>query len=538
MEFKTNKEKIKYLLSKKETRIPLCEKRLDLFAMHYFREFMTHKTKDFHKQWYIDALQDKNILNVWFRDSWKTAIFGLVYIIWCICYQKYYFIVFYAFEKDKAKSKTLNIVNLLKANKFIKEDFWYLFKDNKVDTTRKDNDSMQEQKTIDEFITTNWIKVKAMSMNMSPRWEQFVNKKGQVIRPELVLLDDIDVIKSVRNIEVIDNNYHFITWEVMWGISNNGKIVFLWNIIWEDWVIPRLLRDQIANPWWIVSDTPLINENEEIVWPEKFVWTDEERDVINAEISDKRKHVVSLQSKLHDQGLNAFNSNYRNKPYQIIGDPVFVPENVQKLKDLSPISWFNITVNWITTRLQIYNNCYQKEPLIVGIDMWGWIGKDYTEMTFKNANRDLVATWSCNTLKPWFISDVLTEINDRIGMDFYRNAIVPENNNHGHVFIDRLRTDNPYLYRLLFRKNTDWSAKFKSTVTLGWTTSWPSKEILIWDLWIDVDNWVCEVTKEIKSQMRTYIIDEDWKYNAQYGAYDDKIISYALADQWCRYFKN
>jgi len=64
MEFKTNKEKIKYLLSKKETRIPLCEKRLDLFAMHYFREFMTHKTKDFHKQWYIDALQDKNILNV------------------------------------------------------------------------------------------------------------------------------------------------------------------------------------------------------------------------------------------------------------------------------------------------------------------------------------------------------------------------------------------------------------------------------------------------------------------------------------------
>ncbi len=536
--FKTERERINYLLSKKETRVALCEERLDLFAFYYFRQFFTHKTKDFHFEWYKDALEDKNILNIWFRDSWKTAILWLIYIIYCICYSKYYFIVFYAFEKDKAKAKTLNIVNLLKSNKFIKEDFWYLFKDNKVDTTRKDNDSMQEQKTIEEFITTNWIKVKAMSMNMSPRWEQFVNKKWEVVRPELLVLDDIDINKSVRNIEVIDNNYAFVTWEIMWWVWVWWKIIFLWNIIWEDWVIPRLLKYQKDNDSWIVRETTLIDENESIRWPEKFVWTDEEANRINEEITDKRYYVVSLESKMKDQWLNAFNSNYRNQPYQIIWDPVFTQENVNKLKEISPISWFNITVNWITTRLQIYNNCYKDEPLIVWIDVWWGIWKDFTEFTFKNSKKDLVATWSSNKIKPWFIWEVLTDINDRIWFDFYRNAIVIENNNHWHVVIDRLRTDNPYLYRLLFKKNTDWSAKFKSSVTLGWTTSWPSKEILIWDLIVDIDNLETVVTKDIKSQMKTYIIDEDWKYNAQYGAFDDKIISYALADQWTRYFRN
>lgn len=536
--FRTEKEKIKYLLSKKDTRIKLCENRLDLFAFHYFREFFTHKSKKFHFDWYKDAMEhERNILNVWFRDSGKTAIFWLILIIWCICYKKYSFMCFYAFEKDKAKAKTLNIVNLLKANKYIKEDFWYLFKDHKSSSSRKDIDTMQEQKTIDEFITTNWIKVKAMSMNMSPRWEQFVNHRWEVVRPELVLLDDIDINKSVRNVEVIDNNYAFITWEVMGWIANYGRIIFLGNIIWEDWVIPRLLKEQEFNDSWIVRDTPLLDDADNIAWPEKFVWSDKEAKEINSKITDNRYQVVSLESKLKSQGLNAFNSNYRNKPYQIIWDPVFAQENIDKLKVISPISWFNIVVNKVRTRLQIFDNTYMKEPLVAGIDVWWGIGKDYTEIAMKNDKWKLVATWSSNSLQPSYIVHVLTFINDKLWIDFYKNGLVIENNNKWDVIIEWLKIENPYLYKLLFRPKPISNISQRSSRSIGWNTNDSTKDILIWALSLKIDSWEIEVTEEIKSQFRTYIIDEDWKYNAQYWSYDDKVIAYALVEQALLHYK-
>lgn len=553
----TEQEKIIYLLSKKETRVALCEHRLDLFAFYYFREFFTFKSQDFHLLWYKQAMMEENMLNVWFRESWKTAIIWVIYIIHCIVYHKYYFITFYCFDALKARAKTLNIANTLKINRYIKEDFWYLFRDSKTSINRTDTDAMQEQKKVEEFVTTNWIKLKAMSMGSSPRWELFLDKKWIPRRPDLVILDDIDIDKSVKTTSVIDSNYAFITWEVMWGIADYGKIMFLWNIIWEDWVIPRLIEAQSDNPDWIVSNIPLVNDADEIRWKDKFVWTDEEAKEINKDIEDPKLHITSLAAKLRTQGLNAFNSNYRNKPYQIIWEPVFDQNNVSKLKEVSPITWFNIVINKITTRLNIYDNCYLTEPLVVWIDVWGWIGKDYTEMEFRSITGVLVATWSSNMIKPWFISDVLTEINDRIKIDLYRNALVIENNNHWHVVIDRLRTDNNYLYRLLFRKNSDGSARFKSTMTLGWTTSWPSKDVLIEDLWLLVDNgkyWReieelaksfkkkkfdidYRVTKSFKSQLRSYIIDDDWKKNAQNGSFDDKIIAWALVQQGLRYYK-
>ena len=160
--FNTEKEKINYLLSKKETRIALCENRLDLFAFYYFREFFTFQTKPFHRQWYEDAMKDKNILNIWFRESWKTAILWIIYIVHCIVYMKNYFICFYCFDALKARAKTLNIANVLKINRYIKDDFWYLFKDTKTDINRTNNDAMQEQKKVEEFVTTNWIKLKAL----------------------------------------------------------------------------------------------------------------------------------------------------------------------------------------------------------------------------------------------------------------------------------------------------------------------------------------------------------------------------------------
>ena len=537
----TDEEKIKYLLSKQVTRKALCEHRLDLFAFYYFREFFSYKTEDFHRKWYDMAMSNKNLLVIWFRWSWKTSIFWLIYIIHCIVYKKYDFIVFYCFDAIKARAKTMNIVNLLKMNRFIKEDFWYLFKDAKSATSRKWIDDMQEQKTMEEFITTNWIKVKAMSMWSSPRWEIFINEKEQPIRPQLVLLDDIDIDKSIRNIQVIDWNYSFITWEVMWGIDDAvWKIVFLWNIIWEDWVIPRLKEAQADNPSWIVDDIPLINEAEEILWEDKYVWTDKQAEEENAQIVDRNIKKVSLEDKLRTQWQNAFNSNYRNKPYRIIWDPVFDLWNVSELELLSPITTFNLTAWNKVSKLLIFNNKYKDEPTIVWIDIWAWRQQDFTDMTFLDDKSKLVARWRNNEVDFKYIAAILTEINDRIWIDFYRGWIVVENNNYWHAVIDRL-WDNSYLSWLLYRQKQINNINHSTTKILWWGTDTVSKEIMITELSIAIDNKSIQIDKVIKSELNSYIQEKDessWRisYQAQIKCHDDSVISYALALQGLKSF--
>ena len=523
------------LLSNKTTRKILCKNRLDVFAYYYFREFFTFETGDFHRRWYKMALEDKNLLIIGFRGSAKTSILWLIYLIHCICYHSYDFICFYCFDIQKAKSKTMNIANMLKINRYIKEDFWYLYKDLKTDINRAGVDNMQELKKIEEFVTTNGIKVKAMSIWSSPRWELFINAQEVPIRPELIVMDDIDIDKSVKNVQVIDNTEAFITWEVMGWMADNWKIIFLGNIIWEDWVIPRLIKAQSSNEDWFVDDVPLINDKEEIIWKDKYVWTDKEANLINADIPDPKLRKTSLESLLRKQGINAFNSNYRNKPYRIIWNPVFNLDKVAELKVLTPITWFNLTAWWKRSRLQIFNNKYKDEALIVWVDIWGWIKKDYTDITFLNDKKQLMARWRSNEIKFNYIADILTEINDRIGIDFYRNWLVVESNNFWHTVIDRLR-DNPYLYSLLYRRKAIWNIRNRTSLSVWWGTDGSSKEIMISDLGVEIDNGDIQIDSTIKSELNSYIQDDDWAYNAQIWCHDDSVISYALAVQWVKSF--
>jgi len=54
-------------------------------------------------------------------------------------------------------------------------------------------------------------------------------------RPELLILDDIDVTDSVRNPEVISKNYEKITGETIGAMSKQkNQIIFLGNTINQD----------------------------------------------------------------------------------------------------------------------------------------------------------------------------------------------------------------------------------------------------------------------------------------------------------------
>jgi len=78
------------------------------------------------------------------------------------------------------------------------------------------------------FESTNGVKIEAKSLGRTIRGANTTTKDGKSTRPTLVILDDIDVEKSVRNIDIIDSNEQKLIGETMGALDPvRRRIIFL-----------------------------------------------------------------------------------------------------------------------------------------------------------------------------------------------------------------------------------------------------------------------------------------------------------------------
>ena len=124
-------------------------------------------------------------------------------------------------------------------------------------------------------------------------------------RPTILVLDDIDVIKSVMNVEIINNNEKKILWETISSLDPlRRKIVFLGNTIFEDWIVPRFRDKFKESDKRDIYRQPLI-DNGVNVRPEVFV--------------------DSVLDNLKSDGKTSWNQNYLLVP-DVMGNGVFIRE--------------------------------------------------------------------------------------------------------------------------------------------------------------------------------------------------------------------
>ena len=272
------------ILSKKNTRISYLEKDFYNFFIYYFQKHIKYpKLAPFHKDWCKTAQDWLNMYVEWHRESAKTTILWMAYEIWCICYQKRNFICNLCYDKDKAKSFNKLIAQELIHNVLLLQDFWVLY--SKKSSAYNEEDL--SEKWINEFVTTNYIKVKAFWMWEAIRWEVFNSKTKWNVRPSLIFLDDIDNNKNTKNINIIKADMDFLNWEVIgWLDKNYGQIIWLWNIIRKDWRNPRKREEIRNNPNWKLYSNFIYWEAGNTTWPiqwERYVET--EKESINNQIS-------------------------------------------------------------------------------------------------------------------------------------------------------------------------------------------------------------------------------------------------------------
>lgn len=227
------------------------------FAYHFWWEF-----KQFHIDWMRSLQSNKNTMIEWFRASRKTTLVKW-FIVWCICYKKRDYILWQSYEEPDSRSNVTDIAKMLFVSTIV-EDYGQLFPiDSKVEDFSK--------KTQGNFDTTNKVRVQAKGMMQSTRWlNTFDSAKWQTERPDLLVCDDVDVVKSVMNPEIINANERKLLGELFGALDPlDHKIIFLGNTILEDGIVPRLRRLYENNDWRDVFHQPLFINNEN-VRPEVF----------------------------------------------------------------------------------------------------------------------------------------------------------------------------------------------------------------------------------------------------------------------------
>ncbi len=299
---KENKEIRKYYYSK------------DFFwyCNYYFREYYSFDTPKCLLKYYKAIEQWKNIYFKWFRWCAKTTI-AQMYVNYCIAYKKRRNIMRYSQTIDNAEENLTYI-----ANSFIWDtdnwerfvfDFWNLYY-----PEYKTMNWQKKIKRIDKFVTENECYVRAMSLWASPRWKNYTASDWKY-RPDLIILDDVDTISSTQSKKKIDKNFEFLLNEILWWTTWACQMVFLWNTIYEDWLVPRF-EEHIKN-----------DKNREIIilpiyedWKivrDRFVETDEEAERLNEWKIDSNKKYTSLETERRRLWSISFNQNYLLIPYVI-----------------------------------------------------------------------------------------------------------------------------------------------------------------------------------------------------------------------------
>ena len=269
------------------------------FTLIYFRVYLKNMFAPFHRE-IIDNLQDdeiRRILILGFRGCAKTVLAGIIYIVWNIAYNRRKFIIYGSYDLMSASNGMLRVINELQSNRLLIQDFGNLF----FETFEAFDE--KKLKRIDNFITTNGIKIIGKSAGQKVRGEIYKSN-----RPDLFIGDDLETSESTQSDVMRKKLLRWIKQEVLPGLDDiNGKAVILANMLHYDCLATKLEND------FKTIRIPVLDDEGRPTWKNRFVLTDKELE----EKKDKGIHnLVSVETKRYDFGSLIFSQEMMLNPIE------------------------------------------------------------------------------------------------------------------------------------------------------------------------------------------------------------------------------
>lgn len=181
------------------------------------------------------------------REFAKTTITSFGYVLHQICHQLRHFIIIGSDTEDLASDLTGYIYLELLYNERIRADF---------------GDLVRENWAVDDLVTTNDVRLKARG-----RGQRLRGLKHKQWRPDLVILDDLENDKNVKNPRLVKEVLDWIKNTVYPGIDSGGNLFIIGTILARRSALDIILKGE-EEPWqhWRRSIYRAI-ENGDSIWP-------------------------------------------------------------------------------------------------------------------------------------------------------------------------------------------------------------------------------------------------------------------------------
>lgn len=243
---------------------PVLRRKLAYESMRYFfaiylTHYITFDLAPFHHEFFSLAEDEtkKLIVILAFRGSGKSTYFSTCYPIWAITgkLQKK-FIVIFTQTQQQAKRLLDNIKKVLEGNEILKSDIGPF------------EDPGDEWSAMSIVLKSNNARILVASTEQSIRGI----RHGQY-RPDLIILDDVEDLASVKTQELRDKLEEWYTAEVVpLGITTrDAKFVFVGTRLHEDDLYSRVIRrikeKSMQGTYRIY---PIITGKDKPTWPGKY----------------------------------------------------------------------------------------------------------------------------------------------------------------------------------------------------------------------------------------------------------------------------
>jgi len=279
----------KAILNNKRSREIMARKNHLWFFSTYFPHYIKYEMAPFHKRMFTLTEDERvKILEIIsFRGSAKSTIMTLSYPVWSIISkQNKKFVVIMSQTQDQAKQHLLNIKKELETNELLKADLGPF----------EEHDEIWGAYSI----ALPWYDAKITTASVGQTIRGLRHKQH---RPDLVILDDIEDLASVKTKESRDKIYNLLTGEVFPAGEKNTRFIIVGNLLHDDSVLMRIKKG-IDNKFLDgkYMFVPLLDDNGKIAWPGKYpdiASVKEEERKIGNEISWQREYMLKI---LPDEG--------------------------------------------------------------------------------------------------------------------------------------------------------------------------------------------------------------------------------------------
>jgi predicted phage terminase large subunit-like protein len=279
------KNLIQSIVNDRAVRQSLARKHNKMFFSIYFPHYITYELAPFHHE-IFDILQDfKNKLSciVSFRGSGKSTIITMSYSIWSILGdQKKKFVLILCRTQAQAILHMSNLKQELETNDLLKSD---------LGPFREDRDTQWAATSL--VFPSIDARITIASLEQSVR-----GIRHRQHRPDLIILDDIEDVTSVKTYESRNKTFDWFTREIIPLGDTKTRVIIVGNLLHDDSLVMRIKRkiqnNEISG---IYREYPLVTDTDICLWPGKFPNSESlqvfKRSIIS-DIAWKREYLLQI----------------------------------------------------------------------------------------------------------------------------------------------------------------------------------------------------------------------------------------------------